>query len=191
MGYWHVHGLFFGFFFISFLLVLPRVTMLASLALPIGMGVWITAPLGLENHPLGALVIILGWTVWVILPRFLIAIIATALYWSTNPLLCLGAWAIGWYVFRSKKQAARENARKRRGTPGRQHAQPRSATQQVKEWWDVLGVNPWDSADTVKAAYRSIAKATHPDSAPDHKGDADRFRRANEAYRKATKRDGI
>src|SRR3989344_4837531 len=65
-----------------------------------------------------------------------------------------------------------------------------STGRRVQQWWDVLGVNPSASADAIKAAYHRVAKVTHPDSAPDGKGDVERFRRANEASQEGLKRNG-
>lgn len=53
----------------------------------------------------------------------------------------------------------------------------------TEPWWEVLRVSQYASTGTVKAAYRKVAKATHPDSAPDGAGDIEKFRKATEAYR--------
>jgi len=35
---------------------------------------------------------ILFWFGWVLTPRLVIAIVATSVYWDTNPILCVLAW---------------------------------------------------------------------------------------------------
>jgi len=49
---------------------------------------------------------------------------------------------------------------------------------QVANWWDVLGVPVNAGADQVKDAYRILVKKHHPDLG----GDAELFRRVQEAY---------
>ncbi len=67
----------------------------------------------------------------------------------------------------------------RRSMPQRQ--------QDEKPWWKVLGVAENASKDDISAAYRKIARESHPDSAPDRKGNADRFSEATRAYKEATR----
>jgi DnaJ-domain-containing protein 1 len=158
---------------------------------------------------MGILVALVGWVAWFLVPRFLVAIIATALYWSTNPILCIVSWFLACIILLAKLQASEEAeeqkeeeeeaarvaaeeelAKKNTRDPGAQSGRQRrqrptqSPGQKVQQWWDVLGVNPSASAEVIKAAYRRVAKATHPDSAPDKKGDVDTFSKANEAYQK-------
>jgi len=217
MSYWTVHGYLGGFFFILFLFLLPRLTTFLSLALSVGMVAWIAEPFGLTGF-LALLVAIVGWVAWFLVPRFLVAALATVLYFDTNPVLWIGAWILAYYLLQTKKKIAAQRAqrrqeeqeeaeqvaaeeemekkKKRTRTSGAQSGQQRrrrpaqSAGQQAQQWWDVLGINPSASADAIKAAYRRAAKATHPDSAPDGKGDVERFRRANEAYQEGLKRKG-
>ena len=69
MNFWAVHGI----WFIVFMAFFPRLTMLAT-------GIF------------------LGWMSplffigWLLLPRFTVAILATTVYWHTNPILCTFAW---------------------------------------------------------------------------------------------------
>lgn len=50
------------------------------------------------------------------------------------------------------------------------------------DYYDVLGVKPGDSADTIKAAYRKLAKKYHPDSNPGDGEAAKKFGEIAEAY---------
>lgn len=36
---------------------------------------------------------LLQWLGWLIAPHFVVAIMATSMYWQTNPVLCVIAWA--------------------------------------------------------------------------------------------------
>jgi DnaJ-class molecular chaperone len=47
-------------------------------------------------------------------------------------------------------------------------------------YYDVLGVEPEATTEEIKAAYRRLAKASHPDSG--NPGDVDRFREIQQAY---------
>ena len=218
MSFWAVHGYIGGFFFLLFLLLLPRLTTFLSLALMAGMVTWLTEPFGLAGHPLGFIVALVGWVAWFMFPRFLVAVLATALYFETNTVLVVVAWLSAYFIFTSKKEIAAERAQKRQEeqeeaervaaeeesaknkkrtrTSGARSGQQRrqrpaqSTGRRVQQWWDVLGVNPSASADAIKAAYHRVAKVTHPDSAPDGKGDVERFRRANEAYQEGLRRNG-
>lgn len=46
------------------------------------------------------------------------------------------------------------------------------------DWWEVLGVSPSADPVVIEAAYKALAKRTHPDLG----GDAARFRAINRAY---------
>lgn len=75
MDFWIVHGIVGGLFFCLMCWVIPRIT-LAFLAFIVGS---------------------IGITFWGIVgfflaPRITIAVIATTVYWSTNPILCVLAW---------------------------------------------------------------------------------------------------
>lgn len=50
------------------------------------------------------------------------------------------------------------------------------------KWWDTLGVNPYATAEEIKAAYRKKAAVNHPDKG----GNADAMAEINSAYREAT-----
>lgn len=202
MSFWTVHGYFIGFFFLLLLFVVPRFAMLAFLVLPIGIVSWIAEPFGLTGFA-ALCVAVLGWVAWLLAPRFLVAILATVLYWHVNPILCLLAWLIAFRMLQTKKKAAEKKARERRekqtqaeaewssaGQGNRTRRPPQTAGQRAQLWWEVLGVSPSASVEMIKAAYRTVAKATHPDSAPDGKGDVDKFRKANEAYKRGLKQDG-
>ena len=71
-NFWNVHG----FLFILFMAFFPRLTLLFSSVVSGGF---------------------LWWLGWLIMPRLLVAILATTAYWHTNTLLVVFAWfwAIG------------------------------------------------------------------------------------------------
>ena len=69
MSFWAVHGIFFIFFLFFF----PRLTMLFT---------------GIAFAWSG----FLFWLGWVFAPRLTVAILATNVYWHTNPVLCILAW---------------------------------------------------------------------------------------------------
>ncbi len=222
MSFWTAHGYLGGLFYIIFLLLLPRLTMFVSAVGSVGILVYLTAPFGFAHTPLGFPVGLLGIFVWVFFPRFLVAALATGLYFETNTVLCVEAWILAYVILDAKKGIAEERAKKRqkeqeeairdeaarvaaektaeqkrrtRGSDqqsGQQRRQrpTQSAGQRAQQWWDVLGVSPSASADAIKAAYRRMAKTTHPDSAPDGKGDVERFRKASEAYKAGLSRNG-
>jgi len=68
-SYWDVHG----FWFLIFMNLFPRLTMLIATPFPVGF---------------------LGWTGWLLLPRLYAAILATHFYWDTNALLCVITWIV-------------------------------------------------------------------------------------------------
>lgn len=51
-----------------------------------------------------------------------------------------------------------------------------------RDFYEVLGVNRDSDDKTIKAAYRKLAMANHPDRNPDDDAAAERFREASEAY---------
>lgn len=67
--FWDVHTLFFLFFITLF----PRLTMLFAVSLSFGL---------------------LAWVGWLFAPHFTVAILATQYYWNTNPILCIIAWFV-------------------------------------------------------------------------------------------------
>lgn len=69
VDFWHNHG----FFFLFFITVTPRLTLLFS------------------SVPFGGL---LWWVGFFIAPRILVAVLATIAYWQTNPLLVTLSWLI-------------------------------------------------------------------------------------------------
>lgn len=69
IDFWQVHGI----FFLIFVTLFPRLTMLFAVAVPFGPFAW------------------LGW---IFAPHLTVAILATQYYWSTNPILCIIAWFI-------------------------------------------------------------------------------------------------
>lgn len=75
--FWAVHGPLGGLLLCLFLAVFPRFT-LAFIA-------FVTGGIGIS---------ILGLILWILTPHLLVAIIATTLYWHTNPILVILAWFI-------------------------------------------------------------------------------------------------
>jgi len=55
---------------------------------------------------------------------------------------------------------------------------------EYKDYYKILGVNSTDSADTIKTAYRKLARKYHPDMHPDAKKAemSEKFKDINEAY---------
>lgn len=70
MDFWQVHGL----FFLIAIAFFPRITMLV---------VGTVSSFGL-----------LGWLGWIFAPHLTVAILATTIYWHTNPVLCVIAWLV-------------------------------------------------------------------------------------------------
>lgn len=75
MDFWSVHPGFVGFLFCVVCALLPRFTLMALVivAAHIGVTFW-------------------GFVGWIFMPRLTVAAIATTVYWSTNPVLCVIAW---------------------------------------------------------------------------------------------------
>ncbi|MBR6633886.1 MAG: molecular chaperone DnaJ [Clostridia bacterium] len=53
---------------------------------------------------------------------------------------------------------------------------------QKKDYYEVLGLDKSADADTIKKAYRKLAKKYHPDINPDDKSAEEKFKEVNEAY---------
>ncbi|MFH1098445.1 MAG: hypothetical protein V1723_00745 [Candidatus Uhrbacteria bacterium] len=70
MDFWQVHGILFLFAITLF----PRITMLV---------VGTVSSFGL-----------LGWLGFILGPHLTVAILATMVYWDTNPVLCIIAWVV-------------------------------------------------------------------------------------------------
>lgn len=96
MSFWTVHGYLNGIFFLAGLVFLPRLTLLFTV--PLGatateivayfmLSAWVGIPLSF------ALAIVF-WIAWLIVPRFLIAFLASWFYLETNLGLCVGACII-------------------------------------------------------------------------------------------------
>lgn len=68
MDFWQVHG----WLFLVCVAIFPRITMLV---------IGTVSSFGL-----------LGWLGWIFAPHITVAIIATTIYWKTNPVLCVIAW---------------------------------------------------------------------------------------------------
>ena len=87
MDFWQVHG----WWFLIFITLFPRLTMLFAVMVPFG---W------------------LAWLGWVFTPSLLVAILATTYYWDTNPVLCVVAWFIALGKFGGTSAKA-SNSRRR------------------------------------------------------------------------------
>src|SRR4051812_37502993 len=102
MGFWAVHGLFGGLAFILFLLFVPRLTLLFSVALSSIVAEYFVQPLGLAGGYSALLTFVLALSAWIgclIYPRIGIAIIASLIYFQTNIVLVVGAWGISYIFF--------------------------------------------------------------------------------------------
>jgi hypothetical protein len=88
MDFWDVHGVGFLLACVCF----PRLTLLFGVATPFGP---------------------LAWIGWLFFPRLVIAILATNMYWDTNPVLCVLAWmnAFGGAAGATKAAASRRRRR--------------------------------------------------------------------------------
>ncbi len=74
MNFWQAHGTTaMGVLFLICIAIFPRITMLFAVATPFG---W------------------LAWVGWVFAPHLTVAILATTMYWHTNPVLCVIAWIV-------------------------------------------------------------------------------------------------
>lgn len=83
MDFWQHHG----WLFLIAMALFPRITMLV---------VGTVSSFGL-----------LGWLGWVFVPHLTVAILATTIYWHTNPILCIVAWIIALGGTGLEAQAAR------------------------------------------------------------------------------------
>ena len=103
MNFWDVHG---GWF-IFFMLLFPRLTMLCTGICTMGLA-----------HP------VLFWLGWIFTPRLVVAILATSFYWNTNPVLCVLAWiyaiCAGSASTKKTKDVTQNRVRNRRTRPRRQ-----------------------------------------------------------------------
>lgn len=54
---------------------------------------------------------VLHWLGWVVAPHVLVAVLATSMYWHTNPVLCVVAWFIAFAGTGGESSAARRAAR--------------------------------------------------------------------------------
>ena len=96
LSYWAVHGIIGGIFLGLMLAGLPRLS-LAFLALvsgSIGVSFW-------------------GLVGWAFAPRLLVAIIATTVYWQTNPFLVVLSWAMAFGGETAEKVAVGKGTRRR------------------------------------------------------------------------------
>jgi len=88
MNYWEIHGLFFLFG----LAVFPRITLLFSNAISLG---------------------ILFWIGWFFVPHLTVALLATIFYFDTNPFLVLLSWFIALGGESKEKKVVRNYTYKR------------------------------------------------------------------------------
>ena len=58
-----------------------------------------------------------------------------------------------------------------------------------RDYYEVLGVDKGADEQTLKKAYRSLAKKYHPDMNPDNKEAEQKFKEVNEAYAVLSDRD--
>lgn len=87
IDFWQVHGI----FFLIFITLFPRLTMLLAVSTPFGL---------------------LAWIGWLFLPHFTVAILATEFYWHTNPILCIIAWFVAFAGTGSEGKAVQMTVRR-------------------------------------------------------------------------------
>lgn len=92
VDFWQVHGI----FFLIFITLFPRLTMLFAVPGPFGC---------------------LTWIGWVFLPRLVVAILATTYYWHTNPVLCVIAWLVAFGGTGGEGKAVTQVVARRRSRP--------------------------------------------------------------------------
>ncbi len=90
MDFWQVHGL----LFLLGMAFFPRITMLV---------VGTVSSFGL-----------LGWLGWVFAPHITVAILATMIYWHTNPVLCIIAWIFAFVGTGSESEGSKTISGKRK-----------------------------------------------------------------------------
>ena len=73
MGFWDVHGI----IFLLSITLIPRFTLLVSIFF--------------FNMVSGG---IFWWLGFIFAPHLLVAILATSIYWDTNPVLCIISWFV-------------------------------------------------------------------------------------------------
>jgi hypothetical protein len=98
MGFWTVHGVVGGFFYIVFLFLFPRLTVFATVTISALVGSTI-ASVGITGSPAWmatTTLVLIAWIALIPLPRVIIAAIALYLYSETNPVLCVFACILGW-----------------------------------------------------------------------------------------------
>ncbi len=86
-NYWNKHGV----FFLIFITLFPRLTLLLS-SVPFGGLFW--------------------WLGWLFTPRLLVAILATIAYWNTNEVLVVLSWLVAWGGESSEKFVVHRRTRK-------------------------------------------------------------------------------
>lgn len=63
---------------------------------------------------------VLHWLGWAVAPHLLVAILATSVYWHTNPVLCVIAWAFAFAGTGGEGKAAHFGvSRRRKNEPAR------------------------------------------------------------------------
>jgi hypothetical protein len=96
MSFWDVHGYFGGLIFLFFLLLLPRLTLFFMVALPVVLQGQHIFPEYLSGGTvldllLKVLVTVIAVGVYALIPRYWALLIGFAVYWTTNPFLCVVA----------------------------------------------------------------------------------------------------
>lgn len=91
-SFWTFHG----FWFVFFMCLFPRLTMLFT---------------GICFMPFTGF---LFWLGWVLAPRLVVAILATFLYWQTNPVLCVITWMWALSVSKGESVVIKNKIRKLR-----------------------------------------------------------------------------
>jgi hypothetical protein len=210
MGFWQAHGYIGGLFFVLALLFVPRITILFGVTLSAIVVETLIRPYALNDFFVVLLVTIItpvAWTMWLVMPRYLIAIVAMLLYYDTNPVMALVAWIIAFPVtitqyalistfvkhirengFASWRNFEWKEFIKWEWSKTTITLEP-TPTKEYR-WWKVLGVKKDASSKEIWDGYRNALKDSHPDSGGSN-ADPSRIKEIKTAFEQAKKQGRV